>query len=245
MSDPFDPFKHISDQRRYGPNYYSHSGADLIVMNLFELLDIKQTATYLDIGAHHPTVISNTALLYENGLRGTNVEANPNLIQAFMRERSEDLNLNLGIAEQSGEMDFYFIDKWSGRNTFSKEAAEGFISDHPDFRISEVQKIPTLTLNDLINKYLREKFPDFLSIDVEGLDYKVLKGTDFSHSHSHPRIICAETVDYQGKDNYEPFSYMLERKGFTTYCRLAADTIFIWHKDASQLSIPFYDLLLG
>lgn len=232
----FDPFKDMADQRRYGSNYYSHSGCDLIVMNLLELLGIRHTATYLDIGAHHPTIISNTALLYESGLRGVNVEANPNLMQAFFRERPLDLNLNLGIAPKSGEMDFYFIDKWSGRNTFSQEAADGFVRDFPSFRISEVQKIPTLTLNDLVNKHCKEKFPDFLSVDIESLDYDVLKGADFSQDH--PRIVCAETVSHNGTQNYLSFREMMTDRGFVTYCRTVSDAIFVCIDDASELGIP-------
>lgn len=47
--------------------------------------------SYIDIGAHHPYEISNTAIFYMNGCRGVNVEANPNLIDEFYKERPDDI----------------------------------------------------------------------------------------------------------------------------------------------------------
>jgi hypothetical protein len=43
---------------------YSQSGEDLIVRVYFDILGITNP-TYIDIGAHHPYFISNTALFYE------------------------------------------------------------------------------------------------------------------------------------------------------------------------------------
>ena len=40
---------------------YSQCGEDLIVKFIFDILNIKNPS-YIDIGAHHPNYISNTAL---------------------------------------------------------------------------------------------------------------------------------------------------------------------------------------
>lgn len=233
-----DPFKDMPDQRRYGSKYYSHSGADLLVLNILELLNIHTTATYLDLGAHHPTVISNTALLYERRLRGVNVEPNPYLFQNFRVERPLDLNLNVGVSTKSGEEEFYFIDNWSGRNTFHEQTARDFVRDNPQFRIVKVEKLPVLSLNDLIDQYCDSKFPDFLSIDIEQRDFDVLKSANFNESH--PRIICAETIHSDGTQNYEVFRDMMWNQNFVTYCRLIADTIFVHLSDVGALGIPTY-----
>ena len=229
-----DPFANIADQRRWGGATYSHNGVDLVILSIFELLGV-QMPSYLDVGAHHPTVISNTALLYSRGCRGVNVEANPNLIQNFYRQRPDDVNLNVGVGPVSGEMEFYCVDRWSGRNSFSKQAIEDFIRDYPSFKITEVLKIPVMSLNEVVGSTRGGKFPDFLSIDIEQLDYEVLKSTDFSLSH--PRVVCAETIKYDGTSNYPMFRDMMLKKGFVTYCRLVADTLFIWYEDAKFLDL--------
>jgi FkbM family methyltransferase len=220
------------DQRRYGPETYSHSGADLVVLNIFELLGIERPS-YLDIGAHHPTDISNTALLYSRGSRGVNVEANPDLIEEFYKDRPEDTNINVGITPAEGTFDFYRIDPWSGRNTFSKDAAVGFVEAYPDFRISDILNLKTMTLNQFVDTHCHGVFPDFLSIDIEGLDYDVLLATNFGYTR--PKVICVETVDFLGKSKYGQFCLMLRGKGFVPYCRLVADAIFLWHEDAHKL----------
>ena len=70
----------------YAKKSYSQCGEDLIVRYIFDVLRIEHPS-YLDIGAHHPFFLNNTALLYEEGSRGVNVEADPQLIHSFYKER--------------------------------------------------------------------------------------------------------------------------------------------------------------
>src|SRR5690606_9910227 len=71
--------------QHYGHITYSQHGEDLLILNLFDQLQIKNPS-YLDLGAHHPTDISNTKLLYDRGSRGVNIEANRHLIEAFYEQ---------------------------------------------------------------------------------------------------------------------------------------------------------------
>jgi hypothetical protein len=47
--------------------------------------------TYLDIGAHHPTRLSNTYLFYKRGFQGVVVEPDPELMGAIRRVRPRDV----------------------------------------------------------------------------------------------------------------------------------------------------------
>ena len=78
---------------------YSQCGEDLIIAFLFRSLGIERPG-YIDIGAHHPTYLSNTRLLYARGSRGINIEANPALIRRFRTQRPGDVNLNIGIVDE-------------------------------------------------------------------------------------------------------------------------------------------------
>lgn len=173
----------------FGGKTYAQTGEDLMICNLFELMGIKKPS-YLDVGAHHPWNISNTALLYKRGSRGVNVEANPNLLEEFRTARPEDLNLCTGVGSKAGTMPFYMFDEKSGRNTFDKQVADQFALDYPQFYIREIKQIPVVTLNTLVDEHCPGGFPNLLSIDVEGLDYDILRGTDLGKSP--PAIICVE-----------------------------------------------------
>jgi FkbM family methyltransferase len=225
-------FKNISEHeaiighsdQAFGAISYAQHGDDFITLNLFNNIGITKPS-YLDIGAHHPYNISNTALLYRRGCRGVNVEANPNLITAFEHARPEDINLNLGVSDKRGKMTFYMIDDFSGRNTFDKKVAEEFITAHPEFSIQSEIAIETVTVNDIVRDYCNGQFPDFLTIDVEGLDNAILKSIDFK-KHA-PKIICVEVVSGNNSDYSLETKEILAQNGFTPYFRAVSNIFFI------------------
>lgn len=87
---------------------------------IFKRLGIEKPS-YLDIGACHPTIISNTALLYSHGSSGINVDANPEHLDAFKRERPRDITVIKGVAPTRGQMKFFrFEGEGAGRSSFSE-----------------------------------------------------------------------------------------------------------------------------
>ncbi len=48
---------------------------------------------------------------------------------------------------------------------------ERFVAEHPEFKITEQKSVPVVSLESL---FIHFGTPDFLSIDIEGLDYDVL-----------------------------------------------------------------------
>ena len=63
---------------------------------------------YLDIGCYHPIKDSNTALLYNNGWKGINIDISKESIEMFKIFRPNDLNLNFGISTKNGYEKAYF-----------------------------------------------------------------------------------------------------------------------------------------
>ncbi len=200
--------------QQFGPVTYSHCGEDIMVCNLFDMMGIKKP-TYLDIGAHHPFTISNTALLYHRGSRGVNIEANPNLIDLFKLHRPEDKNVNIGIALQAGMHTFYMWNSYSGRNTFSKEWG-----DKLEVKGGETE-LECITIHQALEQHCGGVWPDLLTIDIEGLDYDVLRTANFSKNR--PKIICAEIW----KKESVRFRDMMDLQGFAPYSRHHMDVIFI------------------
>ncbi len=200
----------------FGSETFAQHGEDLMILSIFDCLGIKK-GIYWDIGAHHPYVISNTALLYERGWRGVNVEANPNLIKNFDMWRPDDINLCVGIAGEEGTLPFYMIDDWSAINSFNKEEIEKFVKQNPLFSIREVKKIPVHTINWLFH-FVGEKTPDLISLDVENMEYDILKKCDFSDIH--PKLIIIENPRKELKQ-------VMKDAGYFLYCVMTNNFFFI------------------
>jgi FkbM family methyltransferase len=204
---------------------YSQSGEDLIVKFIFDNLGISQP-TYIDIGAHHPYYLSNTALFYELGSRGINIEPDPSLFKAFLKEREHDKNVNVGIGAERGLADFYIISVPT-LNTFSKTEAEDYINEG-DYHITEVVKIPVNSLNNIIQEYNDGKFPQFLNVDAEGIDELIIRSINYDKSY--PLVICIETLSFSstgnGIKNTTITDYLIQ-KGYMVYADTNINTILV------------------
>jgi FkbM family methyltransferase len=208
--------------QRYGHLTYSQHGEDLVFVTLFEQMEIERPS-YLDVGAHHPVNCSNTALLHRRGSRGVNVDANPDVMEAFRRERPQDINVNVGVAGKPGLMTFYRIDALSGRNTFSKEAAQNFVATNPQFTISDEIPIQVMTLDQIIATYCGSRCPDLLSLDAEGLDYEVLSAASFA---TRPSILCVETNSGAGRKE-DRLGDLLTSRGFSKLIQMGENGIYV------------------
>lgn len=212
-----------SDQA-FGGSTYAQHGDDLITLNIFHCLNIARPS-YLDIGAHHPVNISNTALLYAKGSRGINIEANPMLMQAFEELRPEDKNINVGVSDAPGTLKFYMIDSRSGRNTFDLATAEAFVASHPECKIRNIVDIDVVTINQIIEQHANGKCPDFLSIDAEGLDARILKSMNFTKYR--PKVICVETISGDGTGSPDMILETIAKADYSFYFRTIGNVFFV------------------
>jgi FkbM family methyltransferase len=209
---------------KYEKKSYSQSGEDLIVKYIFDSIGISQP-TYLDIGTHHPYYLNNTYLFYVNGSTGINIEPDIDLFEVIVKERINDVNLNLGIGIKSGEMPFYKMSTTT-LNTFSHEEAKRY--EEKGFTIIEEMNLPVVDINNVILKYSNNICPDFLSIDVEGLDLIIIKSIDFNKHF--PIVICVETISFSENGNGIKdcnFEQFLSEKGYILYADTNINSIFV------------------
>lgn len=204
---------------------YSQCGEDLIIDFAFRELRMNKI-TYLDIGAHHPTYLNNTAFFYKKGDTGVCVEPDPALFAKIKRARSKDVCLNVGIGDGSaGEADFYIM---SGKtlNTFSKTEAERYVS-YGNQKIEKVIKMPLVSVNEIVSRHFKGA-PDLVSLDVEGYDLVILKSFDFKRFR--PKIWCIETLTYTEDHSEtkirETIDYLLS-KDYFIYGDTYINTIFV------------------
>jgi FkbM family methyltransferase len=211
---------------------YSQSGEDLILWQLLYKLNIKQP-TYLDIGANHPAYISNTYFFYLRGSKGVCVEPNPYLYKKLKRIRRKDVIINAGVGvTETDYADFYlFPNHAHGLSTFSKEEADYWekvgMKNLGKIKYEKIIQVPLLSINTIIQNNFRV-VPDFISLDVEGLDLKILQSLNYKLYA--PKIMCVETLLYDQEQNESKNLIIidyLKEKGYEIYADTHINTIFI------------------
>ncbi len=186
---------------------FGQHGEDLI---LARALGWERPGFYVDVGAAHPTTLSVTRLFYEHDWHGINIEPLPHMFEALKCARPRDINLQLAVADQPGELSFFEVAaagrcEWeagTGLSTFDREMAETYREE--GYRVTELPvKVSPLT------EVLEEHAPptiDFLKVDVEGHEAAVLAGLDLTRFR--PRIILVEAVlpltDTPCHESWEP-----------------------------------------
>ena len=168
---------------------YSQSQEDLFIVKFFKK---KKSGFYLDIGAFHPIKYSNTQLLYNSGWRGINIDMNPVSIDCFNIVRSRDINLKAAISNKKVKARVLINNYFSPTNSLS-------ITHFKKFNKSYSKKkfffIKTTRVNEIISKKI-----DFLNIDIEGLDFKVVK--DINLKILKPKLVCIEILKRNSKKKY-------------------------------------------
>ena len=160
----------------YYQKSWSQEGEDLILSRYFE--NLKANGFYVDVGAHHPLRFSNTYKFYKQGWYGINIDAMPGSMDLFNRLRPRDINLEKAVLDSKQIMTYYAFNE-PALNGFSKE-----LTQHRDGqgnnKIIFKKDIETSTLEEILDQYMpKGQNIDFLSVDVEGLDFAVLKSNNW------------------------------------------------------------------
>ena len=206
---------------------FSQVGEDIIVNYLFQLLKIKQPS-YLDIGTNFPVQGNNTYFFYNTGCRGVCIEPDPELYAMIKATRPGDavLNIGIGLNQENSANLYIFPHPYTGWNTFSEDEARNR-ELQTGIKIKEEKRLPLKTINEIIKDYF-DPYPNFISIDVEGLDLDILKTLDLDKYK--PEVICAETitfnVDIGEEKKISGIINYLETKGYFVFADTHVNTIF-------------------
>lgn len=205
---------------------YSQVGEDIIVNYLINSLKITKVS-YLDIGVNDPVISNNTYFFYNRGNRGVCIEPDPYLYKIVKETRKNDVVLNCGIAfNESSASPFYsFPEEYSGWNTFSlPEARTREIES--GVNIQNTTQVPLRSINNIIAENFKT-YPNYISIDVEGLDLEILQSFDFEKYR--PEIFCVETltfnIQHKGAKIIDIIDFM-KTKGYFAYADTYVNTIF-------------------
>ena len=166
---------------------YSQFGEDITIKNFFG----NFIGTYVDIGCYHPIKYSNTALLHKQGWCGVNIDLNKTSIALFNVCRKNDINIIACLSDKKEEVDVYIDSEFSALNSMHSE-------NQRKFNLKNLKKIKFQT--NIFPELVKDNF-DFLNIDCEGNDLKILKTIDLNKYT--PKLINIEVSESNKVEIYE------------------------------------------
>lgn len=161
---------------------YSQFSEDLLIQ--FFLRDKSTAKYYVDIGCHHPRRGSNTYLLYKKKWHGLLVDLEPEKVLACSLARPRDKVVLAAVSDREQQVDIYSPKHFSTNTTIKIEN----LSNQDGYK--KIGEIRTKTLNKILDENQVPKNFGLLSIDVEGVDFDVLKSINLNEYK--PRVICIE-----------------------------------------------------
>lgn len=174
----------------FGKRSFAQSGEDVIVDGE---LGRKKKGVYVDVGAFHPKLFSNTYLFYKRGWSGVCIEPRPGARADFLKVRPRDTFLEYGVGKQKDVMEYFEFGD-GATNTFSPEQAEKNIKEAGRKLIRKVNVV-VMPLADLLAGCVAEgEQIDLMSVDVEGMDLEVLASNDWDKFR--PKVLICEDLDF-------------------------------------------------
>lgn len=166
---------------------------------------------YIDAGAWSPDIDSVTRAFYEKGWRGINIEPNPEFIEQLRDRRPHDVNLMVALGDAEGVVTMNFLSN-PGLSTLNDDIAKKHAQSGIEVLRSDVQ---VKTLASVWREYVPAgQDVHFLKVDVEGLEFAVLNGNEWSTNR--PWVVVVEaTLPMTQEESYQSWEPLLIRVGYS------------------------------
>lgn len=171
----------------------------------------KQGGYFVEFGACDGVKISNTYLLEKNfGWQGILAEPGREWIDDLRKNRSCHLETKC-VWRCSGEtIPFYE----AGGNQLQSSADAG----HMDINRKTLYEVETISLSDMLKKYNAPKFIDFMSIDVEGTEFKIIENFPFDEYSFG--LVC---IEHHLPEEESRIKQLMSKNGYKQILRSVSD----------------------
>ncbi len=201
---------------------YGQEGEDLVFARL---IGDRGPGFYVDVGAHHPSRHSNTFLLYRRGWRGINIDATPGSMAIFNRMRPRDINIETLVAQDTAPRVFHRFNE-PALNTASTELAAQRPGESEAFQIIETVTLTPRSLSDILTQHVPPgQAIDLMSVDVEGLDFDVLKSNDWARFRPATLLVEVLETRLHNLDGHEIVRFLASH-GYQPIAKLYNTVIF-------------------
>ncbi len=161
----------------------SQCGEDAWLINEISRRKIAwRDVRYIEVGANQPTQLSNTWQLYVRGASGLLVEPDYRCTNLLRRFRPRDVVLQAAAGSHSGLVSLSLHQHTTSNSIV--DSGSGFI---------DVVPVPLITVDHALENIQERKHwgeLTLLSIDTEGFDDEVLKGSQATLKRTH--YVCVE-----------------------------------------------------
>ena len=189
---------------------YSQLDQDITVVKFFKG---KRNGYFIEIGANDGITLSNTYLLEKKyDWKGICIEPLPEKFIAMKQNRPGSLCINKAIFHTSDlNLQFSSCDLLSGITEY--------IDKYLNVKESEQITVKTIRLDEVLTQAQAPSFIEYLSIDTEGTELKILKTIDFKkytfgiidieHNYIEPRrtmmreLLVSNGYHYKGENNWD------------------------------------------
>jgi FkbM family methyltransferase len=177
---------------------------------------LTENDIFLDIGAHYGYFSLLASSIVGEGGHVISFEAAPKTFRILNDNASKIRNMavhNNAVSDAEGTLSFYeFPNLYSEYNTLDVsqfENEEWYKNTKPQ----EV-KIESVILDDFLNDNIK---PQLIKIDVEGAEYKVIRGMKNHLQNNTPVIIMEYLSADRGNKEHKDAESLLQSLGYTTY----------------------------
>ena len=168
---------------RSGTQIFSETGEDALLWQIFR----GEQGEYLDIGAQHPYLGSNTYSFYKKGWRGIAIEPQSDFNYLWKLLRRRDILINKVVSKSKTPIPFAKF-----KNSLISTGREEIVEKHISRGLEPIIfSAKTCKVSEVIDKKITYLDSFFISIDVEGMELEVLQTIDFNIHQ--PRAILLES----------------------------------------------------
>lgn len=171
----------------------------------------RENGTFLELGAYDGVYHSNTLCLERDfGWTGWLIEAVMQYAARAQRVRRAKI-VNLAIGPEERAMPFFVGGQWSGLKDYTRP---NLLDGHTIYH-NPVVTVHTVPLQKVLRSLQVPQVIDYLSLDVEGAEYPILKSYFAEEPPAHFRCMTVEIGSNADHINelcalLEPLGYRLE-----------------------------------
>lgn len=216
--------------------FYSQDNQDkYLEQNIFKGF---KHGTFVDVGAHDGVNINNT-LYFEknNSWSGINIEPLPKIFDSLVINRPKSINLKYAVCNNDGETEFLsntgYTEMISGiKDTFDSRHLQRLERENQEYNSStEIIKVETKRLETILDEHEISRV-HYLSIDVEGAEFEVIKSINFDK-------VFIDVIGFENNynDTSMPIIEYLQNKGYVII-RRSVDIFMLNTKSIFYCQMP-------